>query len=480
MSTPLSLAAAPNPATPHPPATPSLPRPAAPRASPRWSFERRVLVLSLLAGLPGSLVALALLWSHPHSDKIQWTLTTFVVVGWAIAVLALRERVVRPLQTLANLLSGLREGDYSIRARGARAGDALGEVLLEVNALGATLQGQRRGAMEASALLRSVMAEIDVAVFTFDQHQSLRLVNRAGERLLAQTSERLLGRTAAELGLAACLSHHSPSTLNRTFPGASGRWSLRWTTFRENGVPHQLVVLSDLSRELREEERQAWQRLVRVLGHELNNSLAPIKSIAGSLHTLLHRQPLPGDWQEDVERGLDIIQTRADALGRFMGAYARLAKLPPPRLQPVPLAPLLLRVAALETRLPIAVTDGPPVTLQADSDQLEQLLINLIRNAVDAALETPEPSLGPGQVRLAWRRVPGGAVEIAVEDNGPGLSNTANLFVPFFTTKPKGTGIGLLLSRQLAEAHGGQLTLENRADSRGCRALLRLPASDSA
>jgi nitrogen fixation/metabolism regulation signal transduction histidine kinase len=424
--------------------------------------------------VPGCVVALGLLWAGDYSSKLRWTLVTFMGVGWGLVALALRERVVRPLQTIANLLSGLREGDYSIRARGAQPDDALGEVLLEINSLGETLQAQRRDAVEATALLRSVMAEIDVAVFTFDEHQRLRLVNRAGERLMAQSAERLLGRTAEELGIAQCLAEDCPCTLNRSFPGGTGRWGLRWTTFRENGMPHQLVVLSDLSRELREEERQAWQRLVRVLGHELNNSLAPIKSIAGSLGTLLQRDPLPDDWKEDTQHGLEIIHSRSDALSRFMGAYARLAKLPPPRLQPIDLAPLLQRVAALETRLPVTLNEGPSLRLQADGDQLEQLLINLVRNAADAVLELAHPESQPDLVTVTWTRMPG-QVEITVEDRGPGLSNTANLFVPFFTTKPKGTGIGLLLSRQLAEAHGGQLNLENRTDTRGCRVRLRLP-----
>ena len=452
-------------------------RTASPAGRPRWTFERRLFLLSLLVGLPGSLVAVGLLATGHYSAKLQWTLAVFMVVGWGLIALALRERVVRPLQTVANLLSGLREGDYSIRARGARPDDALGEVLAEVNSLGETLQGQRRGAMEATALLRSVMAEIDVAVFTFDEHQRLRLVNRAGERLMAQGGERLLGRTAGELGLAQSMSDPSPRTINRSFPGSSGRWSLRWTTFRENGVPHQLVVLSDLSRELREEERQAWQRLVRVLGHELNNSLAPIKSIAGSLATLTQRDRLPEDWKEDVQHGLEVIETRADALSRFMSAYARLAKLPPPRLQPVELGPLIQRVAALETRLAVQVNPGPPLRVRADGDQLEQLLINLIRNAADAALEQP-PTTASAVATVAWTQTPG-QVEIDVEDNGPGLSNTANLFVPFFTTKPKGTGIGLLLSRQIAEAHGGHLELDNRVGARGCCARLRLPALEA-
>ena len=426
------------------------------------------MLLGFAAGLPGTLVALVLLWVADYTPRMQWTLTIFILAFWLGAAFALRARVVYPLQTLANLLAALREEDFSFRARGARSGDALGEVMLEVNALGEVLRDQRLGALEATALLRKVMVEIDVAVFTFDGKQRLRLLNRAGERLLAQPAARLLGRTAFELGLADCLEGEPARTLPMSFPGGTGRWGIRRSTFRERGMPHQLLVLTDLSRPLREEERQAWQRLIRVLGHELNNSLAPIKSMAGTLGTLLAREPRPADWKEDMRRGLGVIAARAEVLSRFMEAYARFARLPTPRLQPVEVGALLRRVAGLETRLRVNLLGGPELTIQADGDQLEQLLINLLRNAVDAALETG------GGVRMGWTRN-GDYMEVCIEDEGPGLPNTSNLFVPFFTTKPGGSGIGLVLSRQIAEGHGGALTLENRRNGPGCEARLRLP-----
>jgi two-component system nitrogen regulation sensor histidine kinase NtrY len=430
--------------------------------------EHRVLLMALAAGFPGLLVSLIVLWAGDFTPKVQWTLTVFIAVFWFGFALAAQGAVVRPLQTLSNLLAALREGDYSIRARGARKDDALGEVIIEVNALGETLRVQRLGAVEATLLLRTVMTEIEVAIFTFDGEHRLRLVNRAGQRLLAQPAERLLGRLASELGLAECLEGEVPRTAQLVFPGGLGRWGVTRSTFREGGLPHQLLVLTDLSRALREEERQAWQRLLRVLGHELNNSLAPIRSIAGSLESLVGRDPLPEDWQDDVMGGLAVINSRAEALTRFMEAYSRLARLPQPKMQPVDLAACIRRVLSLETRIAIEAVPGPVVTVNADGDQLEQLLINLLRNAVDAALETG------GDVHVRWARN-GSFVDITVEDEGPGLSSTSNLFVPFFTTKPGGSGIGLVLSRQIAEAHGGSLTLHNRAGARGCEARLRLP-----
>src|SRR5713101_7338007 len=325
------------------------------------SHERRILLMAVTAGLPGSLVALTLLWAGDYTPKVQWTLTVLIVGLWSGFALAVRRRVVFPLQTVSNLLAALREGDYSIRGRQARPDDALGEVMIEVNALGETLREQRLGALEATTLLRTVMAEIDVAIFAFDHLRRLRLVNRAGERLLAQTSERLLGRSAEELGLQECLDGEAARTLQASFPGGIGRWGMRRGAFREHGLPHQLLVLTDLSKALREEERLAWQRLLRVLGHELNNSLAPIRSIAGSLEKLLGKQPPPPDWKEDMERGLGVISARAEALSRFMEAYSRLARLPQPKLQANEIEPLVRRVVGLETRVPFVLVPGPNV-----------------------------------------------------------------------------------------------------------------------
>ena len=323
----------------------------------RMRFEVRMLLFSLLAGFPAVLVALLLLWFGDHSGTTRWSVSTLIVGFWVGASFSLRSHLVYPLQTLSNLLSALREEDYSLRARDARPDDALGEVLVEVNALGETLHGRRLGALEATALLRTVMEEIEVAVFTFDSEKRLRLMNRAGERLLGQPSERALGRTAAELALEDCLRGEPARTLTISFPGGAGRWAMRRSAFRESGMPHELLVLTDMSRLLREEERQAWQRLIRVLGHELNNSLAPIKSMAGTMQMMLGRQPRAPDWEDDMRRGLEVIGSRAAALSRFLEAYSRLARLPKPKLQPVDAGALLRRIAGLETRT--AINDSP-------------------------------------------------------------------------------------------------------------------------
>ncbi len=434
--------------------------------------DRAIQLWTLCAGLPGAVVCLVLLWTGDWTPKVEWTFSLLVVGVWLGCVLAVRERVIYPMQTLTNLLAALREGDYSLRSRRARRDDALGEVMREINLLGDNLLTRRREALEAVALSRAVMAGIDVAVFTFDDADHLRLANRAGVELLGHPEPEVVGRSAAELGLAPALEGDNHRTVAADFPGRTGaRWSLYRTSFRERGRPHQLVVLADVSQSLRDEERAAWQRLIRVLGHEINNSLAPIGSIAESLGALLRRPEIERatDWQDDARDGLEIIAGRSQSLGRFMGAYSRLARLPAPTRQRQALAALVRRAAALETRLTVSVQIDDDAPALVDGDQIEQALINLVQNAADASLDTG------GGVRVRCAAADASAV-VVVEDDGLGLSGTANLFVPFFTTKAQGSGIGLVLSRQIVEAHGGTLTLETRPDGhRGCRATIRLP-----
>jgi len=435
------------------------------------SHERQVVRLALLSPLPGLVVALWLLWSGDYQAAIRWTLTAVLLVSWLVLATVLRERVIRPLQTLSNMLAAIREQDYSLRARQANEDDALGLAMMELNALMDELRSRRLGALEATSLLRRVMAEIDVAVFAFDENDSLKVVNATGEHLLGETAEHLQGKSASQLGLAECLRGDAPRTIDLAFRGQRARWEVRRGAFRQDGKPHQFVVLADVSRALREEESLAWQRLVRVLGHEINNSITPIKSLSERLQQLLQRAPQGeesrGELREDLERGLSVISGRSESLSRFLASYTKLVRLPPPKLGAVDVSAWVNRTVRLENRIDVVVEPGPSVTLHADGDQLDQLLINLVRNAVDASTETG------GGVRVSWS-VGGRRFRLVVQDDGLGLPETANLFVPFFTTKQGGTGIGLVLSRQIAEAHGGALLLQNREGALGCEAVLTL------
>ena len=438
----------------------------------RISYDKFILLVALLIGVPSTAVAEILLWTGNSSSELKWTVTFFLALAWLIGASILQGQIIRPLQTLSNMVASIREEDFSFRVRGGDQDDSLAELTHELNSLADRLQMQKISALEATALLKKVLMEIDVAVFTFDQQQKLRIVNRAGEQLMGRIAPRLLGLTAEELGLHRFLDAPNPQVATMTFPGKQGRWAINHAAFRENGVPHEMLIISDMSRALREEERQAWQRLIRVLGHELNNSLAPIKSIAGTLTSLAGRAGLSDDVHQDMRQGLQVIEKRVESLGRFMQAYTQLARMPAPTKSPIDVGGLVQRAASLEHRLPVSVVPGPKVTIDADSDQLEQLLINVIRNAVDASLDPAAEK--PGAVSIGWRTYPY-TLEVFVLDQGPGLLNSDNLFVPFFTTKHGGSGIGLILSRQIAEAHGGTLQLANRNDRQGCEATLTLP-----
>lgn len=450
----------------------------------RFLHKRRIALWSFLVAAPGILVSAVLIWLQVWSLRSKVILLSLEVLAWWVLAMTLREQFTRPLQTLANVIASLREGDYSFRARSAVSGDALGDLALEINALANQLSEQHAGAVEAAALLRRVVEEIDVPLFAFDPDQRLRLVNAAGARLLLHPAEKMQGQKADELGLKECLSCKNGALLTLDLGGAEARWLVRRSSFRQKGIPHKLIVLSDVSWALKEEERKAWQRLIRVLGHELNNSLAPIKSIAGSLRSRITHLQISVEERRDFQKGLDIIETRAASLNRFLQAYRHLAQMPPPAPRECALGPMVTRIAALETRVAVHTTAGPETVLMADPDQIEQMLINLLRNAAEAALERLRPTRSNGEplspqqdepeVRIRWETTDKDVL-IAIEDNGPGLSNPHNVFVPFYTTKASGSGIGLVLSRQIVEAHGGSIELSNRSAEHGCLVKIVLP-----
>ncbi|HET6587294.1 MAG TPA: ATP-binding protein [Oleiagrimonas sp.] len=430
-------------------------------------FERRVLYGSLLVALPALCVLVAVLLFGPLENFLAWLLLIAAIIATGMLARWQYRRVVFPLYTLSGLLEALREGDYSLRGA---AGNVLGDVVYDINALAERLQEERIRFEESTHLLGKTLSTLDSAVFVFDEHRRLRLINPAAQQLLDAERDRLFGRSADELGLATLLEGPSARVCAHVFAQRGGRFDIRHTALRRDGRGGQLLVVNDVGHVLREEERQAWQRLLRVLGHEVNNSLAPIQSMAGTLAALAAREPLPEDWRDDFASGLNVIAKRAGALSRFLSGYATLARLPSPRLAEVDLPALLHKVAQLESRVPVTLEEGEPLDVRADADQLEQALINLVRNAAEASLTRA------GGVRVRWFRDRDRAV-VDIDDDGPGLPTSDNLFVPFFTTKPGGSGIGLALVRQILEAHDGGVLLAAREDAEGVRATLWLPLS---
>jgi two-component system nitrogen regulation sensor histidine kinase NtrY len=437
------------------------------RARRRRSAVRRAWLYCLLLTLPALIFAAVYLYQKEISLAPALLLAGCLLLYLVVIAAALVEGLVRPIQTLSNVVSSLREGDYSFRARGAGTGDAFGELAGEVNALANLLQKQRVRSLEATALLARILEVMHAPLFAFDRENLLQLVNNAGVKLLGLTHARSFGHSARELGLEELLA--APDQSIHSFGAKSTRWLLRKAIFRQDGVPHTLLLLADVSLPLQEEEQIAWKRLIRVLGHELSNSLAPIKSIAGSLLARVDNMQGEDATLRDFRRGLGVVESRADSLHRFVQSYRLLAQLPPPNFKHVALGPLLERVVLLEQRLPVHLEAGPAVTLDADPDQLEQMLINLLRNAVDASLAN-----GAEPVRVFWR-LDDAMLLVAIEDRGMGIANAENLFVPFYTTKPAGSGVGLALAQQIARAHGGEISLVNREDGEGARATIRLP-----
>jgi nitrogen fixation/metabolism regulation signal transduction histidine kinase len=431
------------------------------------AFQNRLALIALGSGLPATAIAVWFAWTYGPTPELRFIFVVLLLGFWIGCALAVSSRLIFPLQTLANLIEAVRAGDYTLRGRRAAPGDTLAEVVREINKLGETLQRQRLESLEAIALVQTVLEELDAAVLTFDGAQRLKLINRAAAELIGRSSQSLLGRTAHEIGLDEVLAREEPAVVSLSFSGRSGRFEVRKRTFRENGVPHTLLMISDLRRALRDEERRAWQRLIRVIGHEINNSLAPIKSLAGTLRDMLKKQS-PAHEQDDVLEGLGLIGDRAGSLTKFVATYSQLARLPAPSKQPVSLNALLHRLVALDAMVGVRVSAPFETVVSADAGQLEQALINLIKNAVEAA------ECGAQGVDVSISRTRESA-QIAIRDTGPGIANPDNLFVPFFTTKPGGTGIGLALSRQIIEAHGGTLTLENRTDRTGTIARVMLP-----
>jgi two-component system nitrogen regulation sensor histidine kinase NtrY len=445
------------------------------RSRRRISFERRLRLWLYLLGLPLLVLCWVLLRQRSVEPLTQTIALLAVAAGWAFAISLLTEQITRPLQTLANVVAALREDDYSFRARGGRRNDALGDLALEINALAGMLQGQRAGALEAMALVERVMRSMQSPVLAFDPQGELKLLNSAAERAFGVRTQTALGRSAEQLNLHQLMDVADDDVITLGSAQQSARWVVKRTSFRLRGVPHSLFVLSDVSAALREEERLAWERLIRVLGHEINNSLTPIKSIASSLRGRLGALTVVSDESGDFKRGLEVIENRSESLNRFLQAYRQLMGLPAPRLGPVSLATLVQRVVQLETRVAVVVESVADVTLQVDADHIEQALINLLRNAAEATLSPDANNSGIPKVEISWE-LAAAEVIISIYDSGPGLTNAGNLFVPFYTTKPGGTGIGLVLAQQIAQAHRGSVQLANRADGQsGCRAELRLP-----
>jgi len=429
------------------------------------SFEKRILTTILWAILPSYFLALFLLWHIDTSFYLQSLVTIFLsaIVGFSFHLFYydIKDQFI----SLANLVEALNVGDFSLRGKAEVGQSGHSDLIRQINKLADSLTTARYDFKESQLLLAKVIKQIKVAIIACNEQGKITMVNPETELLLGLNESKLSHKTLADVNLAQVTQLKSNSIEKLTLGSRTARWHIFKDGFRDQGQQHTLYIFSDLDLLLSQQEQEAWKNLVRVLSHEINNSLAPIISLASTLDKLTARSDIELDDKEDIQSGLKIIQDRATSLKHFLAGYRVLTHLPQPKRKLVNVVPVIEQVVSL-LKYPVTVTLPPQLTLSIDVAQFEQCLINLLKNAYEASGKESEIDL-----RLINKA---GSVALYILDKGPGIQNLDNVFVPLFTTKAQGTGIGLSLCKQIIEGHQGQLHLSNRAEG-GCQVEIVLP-----
>jgi two-component system nitrogen regulation sensor histidine kinase NtrY len=427
----------------------------------------RLFLVALSSAIPVTAL-LAWLLSDSTLPAAAKAAIAVICLLWILIVSgAVRGELLHHVRTLSNLVESIRTQDYSMKGSRARESGELAELYRQVNSLTDTLKSSRQAEQELLSILDKVVSQINVAIVVCDSRNQIRLVNQLAAALLKSSAAELLGVSITDTVLAQFLDSTEPRLVDLRFPGAEGRWQITQHHYRQQGQASRILFIADLRQVLSDEEIAAWQRLIRVIGHEVNNSLTPITSLCQTLNGMLAR-PDSAQFAADVREGLSVIADRAKGLQEFISVYARLARLPEPHKVLFEVARLAGKLQRFFASHALQITAFPDAEVFGDPVHLEQALINLIKNALEA-----NPNGAPA-VSLSCR-LHEGQCEFQVVDHGPGISNPQNLFVPFYTTKPEGAGIGLILCRQIAAGHHGRVTLENRADGPGALARLTLP-----
>ena len=444
----------------------------------RWKTVYRELPLQeklFLLGITPSLPLIVLffyIYNVTTPSREFLAMLGFVYLLWvSMHFWVIRRTCHEPFHILANQVRSIHQGDYTQRLISYSKNHAIGFLHDEINTLADELQNNRLSTIESNRRFQYLIDQLEIGVISFDEKWTTTLVNHHLARHFNQNPTQLNGKSCNELGLEGLREASSGRTIWITFPKKSSRYVIHANDFRDDGRPQHLFLLTDVNTQLREEERLAWQRLIRVLGHELNNSLTPIISLSNSLKTRIQRGLIEENTKESIE-ALEVISKRAEGMNRFVNDYSKLAKLPKPNRQSLKLSEQLNRVKQLLSLPALTIHSSGDVTIMADPDQIEHLFINVLKNADQAINQTD------GKIELHWKRESTDVV-VTIDDNGPGIEKLDNLFVPFFSTKPGGSGIGLVLSRQIAEANGGALDLVNREQG-GCRVIMRLPVDTEA
>lgn len=433
----------------------------------RLASDVRLFLDVLLVAVPTAILLVWFWWSSAEPLATKWVISGLACLWVLMMAERVRQHFTYHLRTLSTLVEAIRQEDYSLRSSRYREPGALGELYRQVNALADCLQRSEQQEQELRGLLGKVIAQIQVAILAIDSEQIIQLVNPRAALLASLPAADLIDRVITDTPFATLAYTPEPTLIEHEFPGASGHWQISWQEYRYGARPGKLLFITDLKQALSEQEARAWQSLIRVITHEINNSLTPISSISQTLVSRLTMQEVPRQ-DADFLKGLGMIGQRSDDLTRFIAEYARIARLPEPQKRPFNLTALLAKLEKLYEKQVIFVGDNTSdVQVTADPTLIEQLLINLIKNSLEAATGSGAP------VELTIHKGES-TVQVQVLDRGSGLANPANLFVPFYTTKAKGSGIGLVLCRQIAHAHGGRLVLENRKAEAGAVATLEL------
>lgn len=435
----------------------------------RRPFEAHLIRLVLLASLP---LLLLLLWMMVLANISIWLILLTGLFGSLMILYAsysIYQKISYQFRSISNLLEALIQGDYALRARSDQSGGALDELVSAMNDLAQGMSQQRWESVESQLLLRTIIEHIDVAIIALTQNNQIRFSNPAADHLLQLHNTSSNQQLLQQLAFVQELTSGCHQLVELSLGYQQGRFNVYIEEFRDAGKQHKLLFITDMRSLLRTEERKAWQDLIRVISHEINNSLSPIASISQTLKRLIERDARGETLAEDLREGLHIISERAIGLSQFVESYKQLAKLPEPQIQPLAIRPLVEKIVALFNHTAIEIETETNFTLQLDPIQFEQVLINLIKNAVEATALTNPSSI----IKIRWA-VSHQFFKLDICDQGTGISNPNNLFVPFYSTKKQGSGIGLVLSRQIIEAHNGRLTLSNQ-DSGGCCASIELP-----
>lgn len=436
-------------------------------------FEKQLLKYLLVATLVPAILLLITLWYYQASSNLMVLIFLFLFCLTGYCATTLFQKITYQFRTLSNLLEGMTSGDYSLRGRKNDGDSALGQLVTQINALADTLMSQRFVALESQLLVAKVIQHIDVAIIAVNDQHKIALLNPAAESLLGVKQAEVMSENIAKLGCEHLLDTKNHQVLELDFAKGKGKFQITRDQYREHGHQHDLFFITDVHGLLREHERQAWQNLIRVLSHEINNSLAPISSFANTLQSISRKQTLESDFAENLHSGLSVISERANSLKQFIESYRQLSHLPEPKKRLITLSTILGNVTPLFAQRTLQVTLDEDVDIAVDSVQLEQVFINLFKNADEAMQDKA------GVISLLARKQ-GNRYLIEILDQGNGIQSIDNLFTPFYTTKKQGSGIGLVLCRQIIEAHNGYLTLANRSDQQGVKVSIELPLANIA